>query len=231
MFNYPILLELSGLSCLVVGAGCVGCRKALRLLEAGAGKVKMVAPSTPGAAEIPLRKFQAFERIERKFSEEDIDRAVLVFAATNDCALNREIALICKSRGLLCNSASCPDDGNFTVPASLNNGELNVAVGAGLAGPALSKLICRDFANLTKERYKDAIDLMLFARPLILELELDPENKHQLLRELAELSLNFCEKRFLYLKNLMDACLPQELNKKITVRITGIKRESFGNAG
>ena len=231
MFNYSMLLNLSGISCLVVGAGTVGCRKALRLLEAGAGKVRMVAPSTPGTSEIPLRKFQTFERIERKFAEKDIDQAVLVFAATNDYALNHEIAAICKSKGLLCNSASCPDDGNFTVPASLKNGELNFAVGAGQAGPVLAKLICRDFASLAEKKYKKAVDLMLFARPLILALDLDFETRRNLLTGLAELSLDFSEKRFLVLKQRMEASLPPELNEEIVARIAGAKRNSLGNAG
>lgn len=213
MFNYPVNLNLSNISCLVVGAGEVGCRKASKLLKAGARKVRMIAPSLAGEDEIELEKYSAFERIEREFKEDDLAGSMLVFIATNRSDLNNKIAKLCKERGLLCNLVSNPEGGCFTVPATGRINGINVTVGTEC--PSLSKLICADLKDIVEKKYSEVAGLMAFARPKILALNLDKRTKKEIMISLTELCLRFNEATFLSIK----AHLPSELSQEIEAKL------------
>lgn len=233
MFNYPVLLNLANMSCLIVGGGPVGVRKAQQLLEAGAKRVVLVAPSAPAEAESRLGKFSAFTRCVRKFDENDLSSANLVFAVTNDLELNRNIACQCAAKGILCNDASSSASeengrsGNFSVPASFKSAGLHIAVGAASAqtlGPALSKRICDDLYEMVEQRYGKAVELMSFARSKILALNLPKEPRHDLLIGLAELSLKFNEAGLRSLTQIMQTHLPLELAREIESKLLQLKK-------
>src|SRR5207244_5318550 len=85
---YPIVLELEGRPCLVVGGGAVAERKVESLLEAGA-RITVVSPTaTPR-----LQQWNADGRIAlrlRPFAETDVTGQLLVIAATDHSETQRE---------------------------------------------------------------------------------------------------------------------------------------------
>ena len=83
-FGYPVVLNLTGRSCLVVGGGAVAQRKVSALVEAGA-RVTIVSPSLTRpllrlANEAPLRWWP------REYSAGDAAGFMLVMIATDDRA-------------------------------------------------------------------------------------------------------------------------------------------------
>src|SRR5262245_46917473 len=86
----PILVDLAGRPCLVVGGGAVAARKVEQLLGAGA-RVTVVATRI-GA---PMRQLAAVEpRVrleERPYRAGDLDGVALAFAATDDAAVQESI--------------------------------------------------------------------------------------------------------------------------------------------
>lgn len=136
MSSYPVIFELAGRLCLVVGAGPVGCRKARGLLEAGA-KVRMVSMHPPSDAEL---KTQVELRL-RPFASEDLDGAFLAFAATGCDTVDREVCSAARSRGVPTNSASRPESGDFRLPAVLRRGELLLTAATGGRSPALACIL------------------------------------------------------------------------------------------
>ena len=90
MRYYPIFLDLSTHSCLVIGGGMVAERKVESLLQAR-GQVTVVSPTlTP-----KLRSWVADQVItahERPYRSGDLKGFALVFAATDDEELQRQIA-------------------------------------------------------------------------------------------------------------------------------------------
>lgn len=142
MADFPITLQLSNQLCVVVGAGAVGQRKLAGLRRAGA-RIRLVAPDAPPSLATP-----DLELCRRPYHPDDLNGASLVFAATNDRALNAAIAWQARAAGLLVNVADAPEEGNFTLPALARQGELTIAVSSGGASPALSALV-RDL--LSKE--------------------------------------------------------------------------------
>jgi precorrin-2 dehydrogenase / sirohydrochlorin ferrochelatase len=134
---YPILLDLTGKRCLVVGGGQVAERKVGRLLECGAA-VEVVAPAaTPGLE--ALADDGRIRLWRRPARPEDVADAFLVFAATDDPAVNRALAGSARARGTLVNVADDPDACTFLVPAVFRRGDLTVAVSSGGGSPALAK--------------------------------------------------------------------------------------------
>jgi precorrin-2 dehydrogenase/sirohydrochlorin ferrochelatase len=121
----------------VVGGGPVAERKVRRLLEAKAA-VTVVSPVVTG----PLRRMAATGRLvlqSRPVCAADLRGAFLVFAATDDPAVNRRVAETAVRRGALVNVADDPAACSFLVPAIVRRGELTVAVSTGGGSPALAK--------------------------------------------------------------------------------------------
>lgn len=126
----PVNLLVDGQPCLVVGGGPVAHRKTAGLLCAGAA-VRVVSPDLcPGLA--ALAASGRVEHVPRRFTPADVTGARVVFAATNDSAVNRGILDATRTAGGCC---CCVDgnwrDGDFTTPAALRMNGLTLAVSTG----------------------------------------------------------------------------------------------------
>jgi precorrin-2 dehydrogenase/sirohydrochlorin ferrochelatase len=163
---FPIFLDLGGRGCLVVGGGSVGCAKAKRLMEAGA-EVLVVDPApSPALKELALSGFPL--RLEaRAFRPEDCDSRLLVFACTDDPAVNASVAAAASARRVLCCradavSATSPEDqrGNFTSGAVLRRGALCVAVTSGGAAPGLAAAVRDRIATVIGEEFGEAAEML-----------------------------------------------------------------------
>ena len=132
MRTYPIMLCIRGRPAVVVGGGAVGLRKVASLLAAGA-EVRLVALDSP-AERAPAGASVVIE----PYRPGHLAGAALVFACTDDAALNARIAADARRAGAWVNAADQPDDCDFFVPAVVTDGDVTVAIGTGGASPALS---------------------------------------------------------------------------------------------
>ncbi len=122
----PVVLDLKGRACLVVGGGEVARRKAETLLESGS-RVTVVAPSpVPELELLASRGELVLER--RKYLDKEAARYSLVFAATDDVGTNRRVAEDAGGAGIWVNVADDPDLCTFQMPARVTRGSLQVAV-------------------------------------------------------------------------------------------------------
>ena len=121
---FPATLILEGRRCLIVGGGRVAARKAAKLTEAGA-VLTIVAPEIKTA----IRSLPAVNLIERPFVPEDLNDTFLVFALTDDPALNRRIVELCRGKNILCSAADASwPEGDLILPASFSEDGLTVSV-------------------------------------------------------------------------------------------------------
>ncbi len=137
---YPAMLtNMTHALAVVVGGGPVGERKVQALLAAGA-RVRLVSPeATP-----QLQSWAEAGHIEwlrRPYQAGDVAGARLVFAATNQRAVNARIAQEAQAYGLLCNVADRPEEGNFHVPAVHRQAGLVVAVSSTGESPTRAKQV------------------------------------------------------------------------------------------
>ncbi len=143
---YPITLtNLRGALVVVVGGGAVGERKLRGLLGAGAA-VRLISPAaTPDLR--ALANSGAITWHARPYQPGDVSGARLVFAATDQRAVNAQVADDAAALGLLCNVADDPRAGDFHLPAVYREPGLLVAVSTAGVSPARAKRLRDQIAS------------------------------------------------------------------------------------
>ncbi len=134
---YPMMVDLAGRRCLVVGGGRVAERKVALLLECGAD-VAVVSPVTSRTL-ADLAAQGAIRLARRTVRPADLNRVFLVFAATDDARANRSVAEAVRKAGGLANVADAPEACDFLVPSVVRRGDLTIAISTGGGSPALAK--------------------------------------------------------------------------------------------
>ncbi|HEX7340738.1 MAG TPA: siroheme synthase CysG [Rhodanobacteraceae bacterium] len=143
MSLYPLFANLTDCTVLVVGGGVVAARKVEHLLEAGA-RVRVAAPQLT----VSLARLAQNSRIAHvagAFRPVWLDGVWLVVAATNDAALNAEIARHAEARRIFVNVVDDAELSRFHVPARLQRGPLTVAISSGGKAPALARHVRAQF--------------------------------------------------------------------------------------
>ena len=135
MADYPVMLQLKGRRCVIIGAGPVGQRKLQSLLPTGA-EIVLIAPEADR-----LNLPPEITIINRVFREADLDHAALVFAATDSTMTNKHISEAARKRMIPVNVVDDPQTSDFTLPAVSRKGQLTVAVGTEGQSPAAAALI------------------------------------------------------------------------------------------
>jgi uroporphyrin-III C-methyltransferase/precorrin-2 dehydrogenase/sirohydrochlorin ferrochelatase len=135
----PIFLNIRDRPCLVVGGGKVAARKVALLNRAGA-RITVVTPET--CAEVKtLVDLGKVTCIQREFRKADMDGVVLVIAATDNEAVNREVSELANQHSIPVNVVDNPDLCSFIVPSIIDRSPVQVAVSTGGASPVLARLL------------------------------------------------------------------------------------------
>ncbi|MDR4499112.1 MAG: bifunctional precorrin-2 dehydrogenase/sirohydrochlorin ferrochelatase [Candidatus Scalindua sp.] len=178
---YPVYLDISGKRCVIVGGGKVAYRKACSLQDAGAD-VTVISPDVCS----DIVKRNGLTVIKKKYEEGFIDDAFLVIAATDNQEVNRKIAIDAEKRNMLVNVVDCPELCSFTVPSTINRGDLCISVSTGGASPALAKNIRRKLEEIFGSEYEEYINLLTKMRALALSEIKDDLKRRKILQRLAE---------------------------------------------
>jgi precorrin-2 dehydrogenase/sirohydrochlorin ferrochelatase len=124
---------------LVVGGGGVAERKVRTLLGHGAS-VRVVARDLTAWLETQ-RELGRIVLAGAEYRTGQLDGIDLVFAATDDFALNRQVAADARERRIWCNMATEPQLGSCVVPAIVERGLLTIAVSTGGVSPAVARRV------------------------------------------------------------------------------------------
>lgn len=120
--RFPVFVSLCGKTCLVVGAGTVGYRRARALARFGA-HVVAVDPA-PRPADAGCLRSEGIELRERAWSPVDLAGTDLVVASTGDRAVNAEVAAASTARGIPVSVADDAAASTFFFPAIAASGHL-----------------------------------------------------------------------------------------------------------
>lgn len=145
-FRYPVVLDLDGRPCLVVGGGAVALHKVTGLLDAGA-RVTVISPALSDGL-LELARGGRLHWQPREFAPGDTDACFLVVVATGDRTVNRMVTEEARRTRTLVNCADDPEHCDFILPALLRRGPLTVAVSTGGASPAMACMV-RDELDAT----------------------------------------------------------------------------------
>jgi len=162
--GYYILLDLKQRRCVVVGGGSIATRKvdALRRCEAD---VHIVAPRFCDI--LASRKDVTLH--QKEYEKSDLVGAPLTFACTDNHDLNHKIVQDSREVGTLCNVVDDPDWCDFTVPAVLKRGPIQIAVGTAGASPYLAGRLRDLIGGWLDRAYEPFARRLAALRPIIMD--------------------------------------------------------------
>jgi precorrin-2 dehydrogenase / sirohydrochlorin ferrochelatase len=132
---YPVSLDVSGQTCLVVGGGKVAARKAQTLLDCGA-VVTVIAPWLSGDMEALIPALHVVER--RPYGTGDASPYRLVVTATGIAEVDGAVYADAEAAGVWANSADDLARSSFILPAVHRDGAVTVSVSTGGLSPAFA---------------------------------------------------------------------------------------------
>jgi precorrin-2 dehydrogenase/sirohydrochlorin ferrochelatase len=184
---YPLLVSLHERICLVVGGGGVAERKVRTLLGHGAS-VRVVARDLTAWLETQ-RELGRIVTAGAEYHTGQLDGIDLVFAATDDFALNRQVAADARERRIWCNMATEPQLGSCVVPAIVKRGLLTIAVSTGGVSPAVARRVREALEQQFGPEWGPYLVLLGCIRATIQQKQLGTRENQRLFRELAQLPL------------------------------------------
>lgn len=155
MAYFPMFVDMTERECLIVGGGNVAYRKVIVMLDFGA-KVTVVAEdicdelrkltiddiaSEDKTGSYTANKENRITFIKRRFERKDCDGMEMVIAATDDSALNHEIAEYCKAKDIMVNAVDQKADCSFIFPSYIKEKNLVAAFSSGGNSPVLTQYL------------------------------------------------------------------------------------------
>ncbi len=154
MPGLPVILNLRGQKCLVVGGGAVALRRARALAGAGCNLITIVAPHIdPALREMPVTIH------ERPVRETDLVDMRLVVLATDDHRLNDRIDRQARALGVLVNRADEAERGEILFMSKARIGPVTLAIHTGNAIPDAARRITRELRGKVGEHWPAIIEI------------------------------------------------------------------------
>jgi precorrin-2 dehydrogenase / sirohydrochlorin ferrochelatase len=177
---FPLVVNLSGRTVLVVGAGVVGTRRTAALVAAGA-RVRLVDPD-PTVGSAPDSRVV---RVIEPYSPRHLDGVALAFAcATPD--VNAAVVADARAAGIWVGDAAEPDRGDVIVPSVVRQGDLMLAVSTGGASPHLASRIAAELSERYDPAYADWVRILGEVRAVVKQTAADAATRRTWLGEFCE---------------------------------------------
>ncbi len=223
MNNYPINLDSSFIRALVIGAGNVGLRKIETLLKQGVKNIHVVDISL-SKKEFKFADISFITYEQRAYTLQDLEKANLVFVATSNADLNSRIAQECKERNILCNVATLPNEGSFSLPALIQKDDVLLTLSTNGLSPALSRALKEDIEIFLDKGYCGLCSFLGRLRPKILMLDLPTKENTQIFRFFVtapykEIFLDYFHTKNENQKTEIEKILKENFSAKIQVII------------
>jgi precorrin-2 dehydrogenase/sirohydrochlorin ferrochelatase len=184
---YPVWLDLSGKSCVVVGGGQVAERKIASLLEANADVTVVSLQVTQIVSEwIEQGRVKG---LLKAYDAEYSKDAFLVIAATNSYDVNEQVYSDAIARGQLINRVDCQEQSNFIVPAIIRRGKLAIAISTSGASPSLAAEIRQNLEDEYGKEYEIYVEFLGELRFIVQQQIEDPQQRRRILKEVLELDV------------------------------------------
>jgi len=184
MPDMPIMLKVAGRRCLIVGGGSVALRRAKALLACGA-EVTVIAPKITRELDELAFANRGLTVHCRPYQKEDLSNATLVVIATDNEAVNDQVAFDASVTGILINRTDESDAGDVQVMAHDRRGPITVAVHSGGGSAAASAAIRDELITNLDEAWITLLEEASAYRARIQSLIPDPAQRQAILRKLG----------------------------------------------
>jgi siroheme synthase-like protein len=181
---YPIFLDISKKSCLIVGGGQVAERKVNILLKFHC-TIKVVSPCISGTLKNLVEKGKIHVFL-KEYDASDLEGVALVFAATDIEATNQMIRQDAGKRNIPVNVVDNPSLCDFIVPSIVKKDPILIAISTSGMLPFLSKRLRKDVAErITRDYVKYARIVGRFRRFLIAKVK-DKKLRQNIMKEISK---------------------------------------------
>ena len=180
---YPIFIKLSGRTVLIAGGGKLA-RQKLATLEPTGADVVVAAPRIDRHG-LDWRGAGRLTLLTRPYGCDLLEGCALVFAATDDPAVNRRIVADAGARGILANAVDDPEFCDFYTPAVARRAGVTIAISTAGGFPGFSGVLREILERLLPDGDGAMLE-ELFALRGALRHSLDPERRRKAMGELIE---------------------------------------------
>ena len=164
MGYYPIFVEMRGRHVLLVGGGHVALEKIGKLVDAEAA-VTVVAPELSAEVRALVEAGRA-AWLERAYESGDVVGYELVMVATDDGAVNAQVAAEARTLGIWVNAADDIANCDFILPSLAKRGRIALAASTGGASPALARWLRERLEEFLDDEVVALADLLAEVRVL-----------------------------------------------------------------
>lgn len=137
---FPVFLKLNDLHTVLIGGGNVGLEKLTAVLN-NSNQARVTVISREFLPEIHnvASQYTGIRIIQKSFTDDDLNEADIVIAATNDSELNSYIRTAAHDRKLLINVADKPALCDFYLGSIVQKGDLKLAISTNGKSPTVAK--------------------------------------------------------------------------------------------
>lgn len=150
MQYFPIFLDTTDLTCLVVGAGEVAARKVELLLKTSA-HITVVAPWVCDTVQ-RFAKEEKIHLIVRPYIETDMTDKQIVFVATDDSELNKQIHDQARIQKILVNVVDNTPLCQFITPSIVDRSPIIIAMSSGGVAPVLLRYLRQKLESVIPQK-------------------------------------------------------------------------------
>jgi precorrin-2 dehydrogenase / sirohydrochlorin ferrochelatase len=175
---YPVYLDLRGKPVIIIGGGEVAERKAESLLDTGASIIVISPDLSPNLAALVDQK--RLEVRQRRYVHGDCAGAVLVFSATDDPEVSRDVYREASALGIFVNTADQRSLCSFIMPAVVRRGKIGIAISTSGTSPALASRLRDQISKIVGPEYARFGELLSTARSEIRRRVRNEKDRKQL---------------------------------------------------
>lgn len=150
MQYFPIFLDTTDLTCLVVGAGEVAARKVELLLKTSA-HITVVAPWVCDTVQ-RFAKEEKIQLIVRPYNESDLTNKQMVFVATDNSELNAQIHDQARVQKILVNVVDNTPLCQFITPSIVDRSPIIIAMSSGGVAPVLLRYLRQKLESVIPQK-------------------------------------------------------------------------------
>lgn len=137
--TFPAFMRVDAKKVAIFGNGAEAAAKARLVANTSADIV--VYADAPEAELLDSLTRLGLDVVREPYAADQMEGATLVFAATGDAALDREIVAAARMARIPANAVDQPDYCDFLTPALVNRAPVAIAIGTEGAGPVLAQMI------------------------------------------------------------------------------------------
>lgn len=150
MQYFPIFLDTTDLTCLVVGAGEVAARKVELLLKTSA-QITVVAPWVCDTVQ-RFAKEEKIQLIVRPYIESDMTNKQIVFVATDNSEINKQIHDQARAQKILVNVVDNTPLCQFITPSIVDRSPIIIAMSSGGVAPVLLRYLRQKLESVIPQK-------------------------------------------------------------------------------